>query len=126
MTVDCMTCLVAMTKGHVPTHQGTHRDKNNVTHATNRHPSYGAFQAVICTARGDGRLTLVPLHPYLARRRTAMEDNDFVVVDASGVVHDLAHWTHVSCSDGTLVWQRKGRDVDCMTCLVRKAREGAR
>lgn len=125
MSVDCMACLVAMAKGHVPTHQGTHRDKDNVMHATNCHPSYGAWQALLCPIRGDGRLTLVPLHPYLARR-IAMEDDDFIVVDASGVIHDHAYWTHVSCSDGVLVEQRKGRDVDCMTCLVRGAREGAR
>ena len=60
MTVDCMACLVAMARGHVPTHQGAHRDRHGVTHATNRHPSYGAWQVLFCTIRRDGRLTLVP------------------------------------------------------------------
>ena len=50
---------------------------------------------------------------------------EIVVIDASGVVHDPAHWTHVSCADVARVGQQKGRDVDCMTCLVRKARESA-
>jgi hypothetical protein len=54
--IDCM----AMARGHVPTRQGTHRDKHGVTHATNQHPSYGAWQAMICSIRGDGRINLVP------------------------------------------------------------------
>jgi hypothetical protein len=51
---------------------------------------------------------------------------EIVVIDASGVVHDPAHWTHISCADVARVGQRKDRDIDCMTCPVRKAREGVR
>lgn len=59
MIVDCMACLVATDRGYEPTHPATYKDKRGVTHATDRHPSYGAWQAVLCTYRGDGRLTLV-------------------------------------------------------------------
>lgn len=55
--VDCMAC-VANLRGIE--HQGTHTDRAGITHATTAHPSYGAYQAILCSAREDGRLRLVP------------------------------------------------------------------
>lgn len=56
--VDCMACLVALTRGY--TSDATHKGADKITHATCRHDSYGKYQALICTYRRDGKLQLVP------------------------------------------------------------------
>ena len=59
MIVDCMACLVAMGRGQRS--DGMFQDAGGgITHATNRHPSYGTWRAVLCTFRSDGQLRLVP------------------------------------------------------------------
>lgn len=57
MSVDCMACLVAVVRG-LPSN-GTWMAPGGVTHATFVHESYGAWQALVCTFRRDGALTLV-------------------------------------------------------------------
>lgn len=58
MTVDCMACLVALSRGEPS--NATWKGPNGVMHATYRHPSYARDQALTCTFRGDGWLMLVP------------------------------------------------------------------
>jgi hypothetical protein len=58
MTIDCIACLVALARGRPS--NGTHTGVDGVTHATYLHESYGAWQALTCSFRGDGWLRLVP------------------------------------------------------------------
>lgn len=58
MTIDCMACLVSITRGN-PTNS-TYRDIDGITHAAYQHGSYGFFQALTCTFNRRGTLTLVP------------------------------------------------------------------
>lgn len=58
MVIDCMACLVAMARGKPS--NGAWRAPDGVSHATYRHESYGAWQALACTFRKDGSLRLVP------------------------------------------------------------------
>ncbi len=60
MIVDCMACLVAMSRGRLS--DGMFRDGggDGVTHATHSHFSYGMWRGVLCTYRSDGQLRLVP------------------------------------------------------------------
>lgn len=57
MIVDCMACLVVMSRGRQS--DGMFQEaRGGVTHATSWHVSYGEWRGVLCSFRGDGRIRL--------------------------------------------------------------------